>query len=584
MSVADVALSPVPKELVRSSGYLDSQLGLCSDESIIIYLIVAGSAIPMRVLESDSIASVKLRIQTCKGLVVKKQKLVFHGRELARNDSLVKDYGVTEGNVLHLVVRLSDLIIITVRTACGKKEFEFQVDRYKNIGYLKHRIVKKGKGFVDLDDHEIYCNGEELDDHKRLIDDICKDTDAVIHLLVQKSAKVQAKHVEKDVELSVVAANWKERTDEGLHEGENRSIELQVEPGKTPVRDFMLEPVFVSPEIKLPKMIWDMINSTIDGLERGKQPIRSSEGTGGTYFMQDASGNKYLSVFKPIDEEPMAVNNPLGLPLSSNGEGLKRGTKVGEGAFREVAAYILDHPRSGQRTLLGEVGFAGVPPTVMVQCLHRGFNHPDGYEHALKNVKIGSLQMFTKNNGSCEDMGPRDFPVEEVHKISVFDIRMANADRHAGNILMSREGEEGRIVLIPIDHGYCLPENFEDCTFDWLYWPQAHQPYSPNTIEYINSLDTEQDIALLKFYGWDLSLECARTLRISTMLLKKGVERGLTPFAIGSIMCRETLNKESIIEKIVQEAHDSVLPGMSEAAFLETVSQIMDFQLDKFAK
>ncbi|CAL5430035.1 unnamed protein product [Camellia sinensis] len=584
MSVADVALSPVPKELVRSSGYLDSQLGLCSDESIIIYLIVAGSVIPMRVLESDSIASVKLRIQTCKGLVVKKQKLVFQGRELARNDSLVKDYGVTEGNVLHLVVRLSDLIIITVRTACGKKEFEFQVDRYKNIGYLKHRIVKKGKGFVDLDDHEIYCNGEELEDHKRLIDDICKDTDAVIHLLVQKSAKVQAKHVEKDVELSVVAANWKERTDEGLHEGENRSIELQVEPGKTLVRDFMLEPVLVSPEIKLPKMIWDMINSTIDGLERGKQPIRSSEGTGGTYFMQDASGNKYLSVFKPVDEEPMAVNNPLGLPLSSNGEGLKRGTKVGEGAFREVAAYILDHPRSGQRTLLGEVGFAGVPPTVMVQCLHMGFNHPDGYEHALKNVKIGSLQMFMKNNGSCEDMGPRDFPVEEVHKISVFDIRMANADRHAGNILMSREGEEGRIVLIPIDHGYCLPENFEDCTFDWLYWPQAHQPYSPNTIEYINSLDTEQDIALLKFYGWDLSLKCARTLRISTMLLKKGVERGLTPFAIGSIMCRETLNKESIIEKIVQEAHDSVLPGMSEAAFLETVSQIMDFQLDKFAK
>lgn len=126
-----------------------------------------------------------------------------------------------------------------------------------------------------------------------------------------------------------------------------------------------------------------------------------------------------------------------------------------------------------------------------------------------------------------------------------------------------------------------LSLQFEDCTFDWLYWPQARQPYSPDTIEYINSLDAEQDIALLKYYGWDIPLECARTLRISTMLLKKGVERGLTPFAIGSIMCRETVTKESVIEEIVREAKDSLLPGMSEAAFLEAVSQIMDNKLTK---
>ncbi|XP_052208940.1 phosphatidylinositol 4-kinase gamma 4-like [Diospyros lotus] len=581
MSVAGVASGLILEESVPSSGYLNSWLDLCSDESIVIYLTIAGSVIPMRVLESDSIASVKLRIQTCKGFVVKKQKLVFGGRELARNDSCIKDYGVSEGNVLHLILRLSDLLTITVRTACGK-QFEFQVDRHRNVGHLKQLIAKKGKAFSDPEDQELFCNGEKLEE-QRPIDDVF-NTDAVIHLVVQKSAKVQTKPVEKDVELSIVAANWIERTD-GLHGGESRSKEVQVLPGKPLIRDLFLEPVLVNPKIELPPLIWDMIKSTLDGLEKGKQPIRSSEGAGGTYLMQDALGDKYLSVFKPIDEEPNALNNPQGLPLSINGEGLKRGTRVGEGAFREVAAYILDHPRSGPRSLLSaEVGFAGVPPTVMVQCLHSGFNHPDGYECAPKNVKIGSLQMFMKNNGCCEDMGPRDFPVEDVHRISVLDVRIANADRHAGNILVSKDGEEGRIVLIPIDHGYCLPETFEDCTFDWLNWPQAHQPYSPETLEYIKSLDAEQDIALLKFYGWDLPLECARTLRISTMLLKKGAERGLTPFAIGSIMCRETLNKESVIEEVVRKAHDSILPGMSEAAFLESVSQILDFQLDKLAK
>ncbi|KAG1330437.1 putative Phosphatidylinositol 4-kinase gamma 4 [Cocos nucifera] len=276
----------------------------------------------------------------------------------------------------------------------------------------------------------------------------------------------------------------------------------------------------------------------------------------------------------------MAENNPRGLPLSSDGEGLKRGTRVGEGALREVAAYILDHPIGGHRSS-DEVGFAGVPPTVMVRCLYEGFNHPNG--NGSKNYKIGSLQMFVKNYGSCEDMGPHAFPVEEVHKISVLDIRLANADRHAGNILIYKEGEEGQFVLVPIDHGYCLPENFEDCTFEWLYWPQARQPFNSETIDYIKSLDAEEDIAILRFYGWELSPECSRTLRISTMLLKKGAERGLMPYDIGSILCRETLKKESKIEEIICKAKDSVLRGTSETAFLESVYEIMDHHLDELS-
>lgn len=457
MSAADVALSPICKESVKSRGYFDSQPGLRSSESILIYLSVSGSVIPMRVLESDSIASVKLRIQTCKGFVVKKQKLVFGGRELARNDCLVKDYGVTGGNVLHLVLKLSDLLLTTVRATCGK-EFEFHVDRHQNVGYLKQKIAKKGKGFIEVDDQEIFFNGERLD-NQRLIDDICKDSDAVLHLLVKKSAKVRAKPVEKDLELSVVAADLNERRDSVVDRGESQSEKLQIVNKEPLDRGLLLEPVIVNPKITFPPIIWDMIKATYDGLRRGNQPIKSSEGTGGTYFMPDSAGLNYVSVFKPMDEEPMAMNNPNGLPLSTEGEGLKRGTRVGEGALREVAAYILDHPRTGLRSCSNEVmGFAGVPPTVMVQCLHKGFNHPEGYQHAPKNVKVGSLQMFMKNYGCCEDIGPGAFPVEEVHKISVFDIRMANADRHGGNLLIGK-GDEGQTVLIPIDHGYCLPEN-----------------------------------------------------------------------------------------------------------------------------
>nr|XP_043613700.1 phosphatidylinositol 4-kinase gamma 2 [Erigeron canadensis] len=549
MSVADVALSPIPKK----SGTACMRSG----ESIVIYLTVAGSLIPMRIMETDSIANVKLKIQTCKGFVVKKQKLVFGGRELSRNNSLVKDYGVSSGDVLHLILRVSDVLVIIVETALGKA-FEFEVDRYRNVRYLKQLVLEKAKGigFVNAEDHKILCNGEKLDD-QRLINDICKKHDAGIHLVVQKSVEVSSS------------------SDEGNPEKHKQNMN----PIKHPDIDYPLQPIIVNPGAKLSPTIWSMLDSASEGLKKGKKPIRSSEGTGGTYFMQHPSGNRYAAVFKPIDEEPMAVNNPQGLPVSSNGEGLKRGTKVGEGALREVAAYILDHPRTGPRVAGdSKMGFAGVPPTVMVKCLNGEFNHPEGYDGGPKNVKVGSLQMFMKNYGSCEDMGPRYFPVEEVHKITVFDIRTANADRHAGNILMNREGD--RVMLIPIDHGYCLPENFEDCTFDWLHWPQAREPYSCETVDYIQSLDAEKDLALLSLNGWDLSHECARTFRISTMLLKKGVLRGMSPYAIGRFLCRETINRESMIEKVIQKARNATLPGASEANFLKVVSDILDLELD----
>jgi len=121
---------------------------------------------------------------------------------------------------------------------------------------------------------------------------------------------------------------------------------------------------------------------------------------------------------------------------------------------------------------------------------------------------------------------------------------------------------------------------FEDCTFDWLYWPQAQEPYSLDTTEYIKSLDAEEDIKLLKSHGWELPPECARILRISTMLLQKGAEKGLTPFTIGSIMCRETLKKKSVIEQIIHKAEEAALPGTSEAEFLDLVSVIMDNHLE----
>ena len=135
----------------------------------------------------------------------------------------------------------------------------------------------------------------------------------------------------------------------------------------------------------------------------------------------------------------------------------------------------------------------------------------------------------------------------QVHKIAVLDMRLANTDRNGANILARRDAKGWK--LVPIDHGYCLPSTFQDLSFEWLYWPQAQAPFDEQTLKYIESMDSNKDLAVLASHGLMLRAECERVLHVCTMLLKKGAARGMTPFEIGSVMCREALTM-SPIEKL----------------------------------
>jgi hypothetical protein len=126
-----------------------------------------------------------------------------------------------------------------------------------------------------------------------------------------------------------------------------------------------------------------------------------------------------------------------------------------------------------------------------------------------------------------------------------------------------------------------LSVQFEDCTFEWRYWPQAHVPFEASTLKYIASLDAEQDIALLKEHGWSLRSTCARVFRISTMLLKKGAAAGLTPVAIGSMMCRKSFDKKSPIELMLEEAEEEMLPASNEQFFMTALAKVMDSYIKK---
>ena len=171
-----------------------------------------------------------------------------------------------------------------------------------------------------------------------------------------------------------------------------------------------------------------------------------------------------------------------------------------------MAAYLLDHGH-----------FARVPHTVMVRMEHPIFHTaascatPSSAPAAAAGSymdsddllpldspgpaaprKLGSLQEFVPHDCDTSEMGASRFSVRDVHRIGILDIRLLNTDRHAGNILVRRArgsahaggvhpGAGGASALldacayelIPIDHGFALPEALEPPYFEWQHWPQV---------------------------------------------------------------------------------------------------------------
>ena len=77
--------------------------------------------------------------------------------------------------------------------------------------------------------------------------------------------------------------------------------------------------------------------------------------------------------------------------------------------------------------------------------------------------------------------------------------------------------------MVPIDHGFCLPDvrTLNEARFCWMDWPQSKQPFSKNMLDYISSLDGESDCELLKFHLGDCMRNSALlTLRVCTEFFK----------------------------------------------------------------
>ncbi|XP_057785798.1 phosphatidylinositol 4-kinase gamma 8-like isoform X2 [Salvia miltiorrhiza] len=291
-----------------------------------------------------------------------------------------------------------------------------------------------------------------------------------------------------------------------------------------------------------------MVVEVAIAMASGVKPEPTSSGLGGAYFLRSQNGDT-IAVAKPIDEEPLAFNNPKGLAGRLLGQpGMKCSIRIGETGLRESAAYVLDHD-----------GFAGVPPTALVRFSHVKFNINNPGSDSTTIYKIASLQRYVKHDSDAGDLGPSSFSVTCVHHIGILDVRLMNLDRHAGNILV-RHGQDRPSELVPIDHGFCLPEALDDPYFEWLHWPQASIPFSEAEVEYISGLDPYKDAEMLRsemmtrdFNGGDENWSTLENLCINA---KARLKKQLTDDRTISILKCDYLNQHEPEEEEEEEEED----------------------------
>ena len=141
-----------------------------------------GKTMTIEVSDSDTIGTIKQKIQDKEGIPPDQQRLVFNGKQL-EDDKTIEDYAIEENANIHLVLRLrgGGSKQIFIKTLQGKT-MTIEVSDSDTIGTIKQKI--QDKEGIPPDQQRLVFNGKQLEDDKT-VEDYAIEENANIHLVLR---------------------------------------------------------------------------------------------------------------------------------------------------------------------------------------------------------------------------------------------------------------------------------------------------------------------------------------------------------------------------------------------------------------